>query len=35
MITWFSALLFVVALAGMWMWVGHQRRYGHAKKRTR
>ena len=35
MITWVSVAVFAVALVGMWMWVGHERRHGHVKKRVR
>jgi hypothetical protein len=35
MITWVSVLVFAFVLLGMWYWVGHQRRHGHAKKRER
>jgi hypothetical protein len=35
MIVWGSAFVFAVLLGGMWFWVGHTRRNGHAKKRTR
>jgi hypothetical protein len=33
MITWVSAGVFAVTLLGMWVWVGFQRKHGHAKKR--
>lgn len=33
MITWVSVAVFAVVMVGMWAWVGHKRRHGHAKKR--
>lgn len=35
MITYVSVAVFAAALGGMWIWVGHQRKHGHAKKRGR
>jgi len=35
MITAVSTVVFAGALAGMWVWVGHQRKHGHAKRRVR
>ena len=35
MIVFVSALAFAGVMVAMWMWVGYQRRYGHAKKRRR
>jgi len=35
MIVWVSAVVFAGVLVVMWAWVGHERRHGHAKKRTR
>jgi len=35
MVTLVSVLVFVGFLAGMWVWVGYQRRHAHVKKRQR